>query len=163
MELWHNLEKSLGRDVFIRLRVTIHNEDNNPDANENKSVEVTINGPEAPLPVLALTPANIRTRNRQHTFTLANTGPAGADARNVRIGTSVLAGSQYVRQVSCSGSWNRIGGGCDKHFSASVRVNNSAWRRAPAGTEIIVRIQITQETNNPDENVGRVALYTVYK
>ena len=150
-------------DQQVRLRVTILNEDNWPEQNENKSIVVTINGPEAPLPVLELTPGNIRTQGRQESFKIENTAPAGADAKNVCVSVSVLSGSQYVDRVSYNASIGTIRGGRDKYFSVKVYTKSQPWRRASSGTEICLRIQITGESNNPDENVGKTALYTVYK
>jgi len=75
----------------------------------------------------------------------------------------VLSGSQYLKRVDYTSDLGTIGGGNDKYFSVKAVTKNSSWKRARGGTEICLRIQITGESSNPDENVGKTALYTIYK
>ena len=147
----------------IRVQLKITNEENDPDTNVGKNVIVTIEGPTPPQPVLSIAPGSKRTKCKQFKFAFHNTVSGNNPAANVRICVTVLAGSQYLNCVQYDGNIGSIGAGACKYRTIKARVKYQAWRRASSGAEIRLLVKVTQETNNPDANVGKAATYTVYK
>ena len=42
-------------------------------------------------------------------------------------------------------------------------MQNPAWNRAPNGTEILIRVTLTQESNDPSAHVGKSVDFVTYK
>jgi type II secretory pathway pseudopilin PulG len=147
----------------IRVAVKIASELNWPEENVGKQVVITVNGPVPPKPVLAITPATVRTTNTSQTFQIQNTAGTGNDAKGVRYSVTVVSGSRYVNSVSYNKNVGNIASGATANAAVTVNIKNSTWRNVAAGTEIQLTVKITAEENDPTTNVGKTASYTIYK
>ena len=163
----------------IQIRVSVLNEDNWPEGNENKSVTVTINGPEAPHPLLAVIPWGTHGANdaagdaeaggsgyttaRQYAFKVANTASQGNPAANVRVAFSVIEGDYYVNQIAYDGDLGTIGAGDCKYCSVRFFPKDSRWNNAVAGTQVRLRVSVVQETNDPNASIGKLAHVIIVK
>jgi hypothetical protein len=108
-------------------------------------------------PVLTLRAAADSTIARQVQFEAKNTAAAGNPAANVRTVCSIVSGAEYVQQISYDGNLGSINAGSSKFFSVQFYPKSSLWANAPVNTEVRVRATVSQETNDPNANVGKYA------
>jgi hypothetical protein len=77
-------------------------------------------------------------------------------AAGVELSYQLISGAEYVDSVELvPSSWERIDAGESGNFSIRININD-AWRDSRNGSEIKVRVFVSNEINRPDHHPGRV-------
>jgi hypothetical protein len=85
-----------------------------------------------------------------------NAGDAKDYAAGVELSYHVIKGAEYVDLVELVPlSWDRIEAGESENFVIQLSINEQ-WRTAQDGSEIKVRVFVSEELNRPDHHPGRV-------
>jgi len=146
-------QAAYGQQIVLSVRV--HNEDNWPEENEGKSVTVTIHGPEAPHPVLVLSPWGDAHNNRGH----GNNGDHD-DEDNPGHGGGGHGADDGYDDDGYDDDENGGGVGRTNNKQYLFRIRNTAAEGNPAAS---VRVSVSVVSGgyylsavNYDGNVGRI-------
>ncbi|MGE5224767.1 MAG: DUF5666 domain-containing protein, partial [Omnitrophica WOR_2 bacterium] len=107
-------------------------------------------------PKLIFQPANLKATDCASDYSvsgnLINHGEtAGDKAANVYLGYAILQGSENIDRVTISpSSWDVINAGEQVTYTVQVNMNQGS-SPLPAGSEVKIRIFVSQESNQPDE------------
>lgn len=120
-----------------------------------------------PKPSLSLDPDDkkIKTGASQisHCVSVSNHGEEEIDvATGVKLAVNVVNGTDYVAGVDYEASVGDIGPGDSREFSFTVTLTGG-WEDVPKGEEVKLRIEVIEEGNWPEHNVGRRAHLTIIK
>ena len=116
-----------------------------------------------PRPSLSFEPDELETSGCQSQFTfsggLRNDGSEEKDvAADVALSHSVLSGEDLIESISIEpSSWATIVPGEAVSFDASLSLVDG-WESAPEGTEIKIRVFVSNESNWPDHHQTRLTL-----
>ncbi|MBD3309653.1 hypothetical protein GF351_00365, partial [Candidatus Woesearchaeota archaeon] len=138
-------------------------DDENPDEYDEDDEDDDEDGQGTPMPSLSLDPDDAADCLVSGSVIITNTGDEEKDdASNVQIIIYPVKNGQFVEDIIYDpeiGDIQNLG----SVGAAFTIVLAPAWSSQELGAEVKIRIEVINEDNRPDHNIGRHAHYTLYK
>ena len=108
-------------------------------------------------------PGDAEACTNEASITIRNTGNEEKDdAKNVQISITAVTNAHLVKEIIYNPIVGDINDNSEKIVAFEIILTDS-WNNQKVGTEVKVKIEITNEDNRAEHNIGKLAHYTIIK